>query len=73
MQFKIYYSSVPDIKKTFENFYCIFLWVGFKCLKATAPFQEDCLIAKSPGIPGTHLISLRRMKDWVNLGAAKWL
>ena len=27
---------------------------------------------KSPEIPGTHFIDLRRMKGWVDLGATQW-
>ena len=37
----------------------------FNCLKVTEPLRGDRLlfISKSPGITGTHLIYLRRMKD----------
>ena len=27
---------------------------------------------KFPEIPGTYFINLRRMKDWVDLGATQW-
>ena len=30
-----------------------------------ATTRKQFLITKSPGIPGTHLISLERMKDWI--------
>ena len=38
------------------------------------PLRECSLIftTKYPEIPGTYFISLRRMKDWVNLGATLW-
>ena len=46
-----------------------FLWMGFNCLKATEPLRGDSLLftTKFPAIPGTHLIDLGRMKDWVDL------
>ena len=42
----------------------------FSCLKSPEPLQVDCshLTSKSPGVPGTHLIDLRRMKGGTNLG-----
>ena len=47
-----------------------FLWMGFKCPKATEPLPGGSLFftTKFPEIPRTHLIDLRRMKG-VNLGA----
>ena len=41
-----------------------FLWMGFNCLKATQPLQEDTLLftTQSPGVPGTHLIESGKMK-----------
>ena len=38
------------------------------------PLQGNCLLIamKSPGIPGTHLINLGRMKSLEELGATKW-
>ena len=38
--------------------------MGFNYLKATEPLQGDSLpfTAKSPGVPGTHLIDVGRMK-----------
>ena len=37
---------------------------GFKCVKATEPLRKDNLLftSKSPGVNGTRLINLRRMK-----------
>ena len=48
----------------------LFLWIGFNCLKAAESLQGDSLLltAKSPGIPGTHLIHHRKMKGFVELG-----
>ena len=45
--------------------------VGFDCLKATEPLQEDSLLftTQSPGVTGTHLINLGRMKGCVSLTA----
>ena len=39
-------------------------------LKAIEELQGDSLrlISESPGVPGTHLIDLRRMKDWDDPG-----
>lgn len=68
MQFRIYFSSGLEIKKTLNFFY----WVGFSCLKAAGPFREDSLTSKFPGIPGAHLIELRRMEDWINFQVAQW-
>ena len=38
--------------------------MGFNCLKATELLQRGSLYfaTKCPGVPGTHLIDLRRMK-----------
>ena len=43
--------------------------MGFNCLKATEPLQEDNLLftTQSPGILGTHLINFDKMKGWNNL------
>ena len=30
------------------------------------------LFTKFSEIPGTHLVDLERMKDWVDLGATQW-
>ena len=37
------------------------------------PLREGSLLftTKSPEIPGTHFIHLRRLKGWVNLGATR--
>ena len=70
-----------------EEFYCIlqlhkykkqlygpFLWIGFNCLKSAEPLQGGSLLftTKFPESPGTHLINLRRMKGWMDLGATQW-
>ena len=46
------------------------LWMGFNCPKATEPLQGGSLLftTKFPEVPGTHLIDLGRMKNWVDLG-----
>ena len=55
----------------------------FNCLKPTKPLNGDSLIftTQSPGVPGTHLIDLRRMKGCglpcnhplvLNLGLLDW-
>ena len=38
------------------------------------PLPVDSLLftTKFPGIPGTHFIDLRRMKDLADLGATQW-
>ena len=63
----------PPFLKNFE-LYGSFLWMGFNCLKATGPLRGGSLLftTKFPEIPGTHLIDLRRMKGWVNLGVTQW-
>ena len=55
-------------------FYSSFLWLGFNCIKATEPLRGDSLLftTRSPGVPGTYLIDLGRMKGWVDLGATWW-
>ena len=47
------------------NFKAAILWMGFNCLKTAEPLGGDSLFftTKSPGVPGTHWINLRRMKD----------
>ena len=54
-----------------KKLYGPILWMGFNCIKATEPLLGDSLLftTKSPGGPGTHLIDLRKMKGWANLGA----
>ena len=57
--------------------------MGFNCHKATGPLKGDSLpfMTQSPGVPGTHLIDLGRMKKcglpWnhaavLNLGLLYW-
>ena len=59
-----------QIKKNFMTPF----WMGFNRVKVTAPPQGDSLLftTKSPGVPGTHLIDLGRIKGSVDLGATKW-
>ena len=47
-----------------EKLYGSILWMGFNCLNATKPLRGDSLLftIQSPGVPGTHLIDLGRMK-----------
>ena len=61
-------GSVDNVHfKTFtfkQELYGSFLWIKFNCLKATDPLGEDSLLftTRSPELPGTHLVNLRRMK-----------
>ena len=50
-----------------------FLWLGFNSLKASGPLLVDSLLftTKSPGVPGTRLIDVGRMKGWFSL-ATQW-
>ena len=43
--------------------------MGFNCFKATEPLGGDSLLFSTefPGIPGTYLIDLERMKSFVDL------
>ena len=43
--------------------------MGFNCFKNAEPLQGDCSLFtfKSPGVPGTHFIKLKRMKAESNL------
>ena len=47
-----------------KKLYGPFLWMWFNCLKATEPLRGGSFLftTKFPGIPGTHLIDIRRMK-----------
>ena len=47
---------------------------GVQLSQSYRPLWGDSLLfpTKSPGVPGTHFISLRRMKDWADLGTAQW-
>ena len=58
-----------------KKLYGPFLWTGLNCLKSAEPVHEGSLlfITHFREIPGTHLISLIRMKDWLDLGATRWL
>ena len=56
------------LKNIFMNH---FLWIPFGCLNAAEPLRRDSLLltTKSPGVTGTHLIDLERMKGRLYLGA----
>ena len=47
--------------------------MGFICRKATEPLRGDSLlfITWTPGLPGTYLIELVRMKGSVDLAATQ--
>ena len=47
-----------------KKLYCPFLWMGFNCLKTKKPLRGDSLLntSESPGVIGTNLIYLERMK-----------
>ena len=49
--------------------------MGFNCLKAAEPLLGESLpfTTKSPGVPGTHLVDLGRMKGLLKLGATHWV
>ena len=57
------------LKKTVQ----LILMDGFNCLKATEPLRGDNLLFtnRPPGLPGTYLINLQRMKYLVDLGATQ--
>ena len=57
-----------------KKLYGHFQQTAFNCLEVTKPLQRDNLPlpTKFPECPGTHLINLRRIKGWVNLGATHW-
>ena len=67
-------NLVSWIENKQKKRYGPFLWMGFNWLKATEPLQGDSLLftTKSPEIPGTHLINLRRMKGWIGYAATQW-
>ena len=52
------------LKITLRPLFMELLWMGFNCLKATDPPQRDSLlfITQPLGLPGTHLVNLRKMK-----------
>ena len=57
--------SVPPKSFYEPQGYLKILWMRLNCLKATEPLSGDTLLftSKSPGVNGTCLIYLRRMKD----------
>ena len=50
-----------------------FLWMGFNCLKATEPRPGDSLLftIQFPGVHGTQLIDLGRVKGSAELGVTQ--
>ena len=67
-----YFSSIKlFFKKKLHGF---ILWMGFNGLKAKEPLHggSSLFTTKFPKIHGTHVIDLRRMKSWVDLGATQW-
>ena len=70
-------KKVRSKKKTnsFSKLYGPFLWIWFKCRRATVPLRGDTLLftIMSSEILGFRLIRFGRMKGWVNLGATHWL
>ena len=47
-----------------EKIYGPFLWIEFKCLKASEPLSRDnaLLTTKIPGFPGTHFLTSAGLK-----------
>ena len=68
-------SNLRNIQIVFIGANVIFRVSSSNCLKSTEPLQGASLlfITKFREIPGTHLISLGRMKGWLDLGATPWL
>ena len=67
------FLPIYNCTQDFILLYDSFIWIGFICLKAAEPLREDTLLftTKSPGLLGTHLIDLGRIKGWVNHGATR--
>ena len=59
---------------TIKKFMTLFHGWGSVTSCLVEPLQGASLLFTTmfPEIPGTHLILLRRMKGWVNLGATQW-
>ena len=67
---------VPPSSHVFDflkRIFVPFLWLVFKCLKATEPLQGGWLLfsTKFSEMPGTHFINLRKMEGWVDFGVAQ--
>ena len=62
-----YYLKNPCLKN-------LKLFMDVNCLKVIKPLWEDNLLftIKFPEFPGTHLINLRKMKDWVDSETTQW-
>ena len=55
-----------------NNFMALFYGWGSAALLESLWGDGLLFTTKFPEIPGTHLIDLRRMKCWVDLGATQW-
>ena len=55
------------------SIFLVLLFLSY-CLKTSEQQWGGSLFltTKSPGVPGTHLIDLRRIKGWINLAATLW-
>ena len=70
-----YVTAIYSMFKKWIKLYCLFLCMGFNCLKAAEPLNVDSLLfffTKSPEISCAHLIDLGKMKGWVDLGVTQW-
>ena len=58
------YEKISFIQIFLKKLYSPFLWIGFNCLKATEPLQEDSVLfsLNFPGVPGTHIVDFKKMK-----------
>ena len=61
-----FFDSVADFAVLLHSKYAsvAFLWTRLKCLNSTEPLQSGSLlfITQSPGVLGTYLIDIRRIK-----------
>ena len=57
-------TFIPSTKRIIKKLYDHFLWMRFICLKVTEPLRGDSLLStiQFPGVPGTQLINLGKMK-----------
>lgn len=75
---KIVYDIVSSVdwyicyclRSLFKKLHGSFLCKGFKHFKTAKPLLGDSLLLniKSPGVPGSNLTKLRKIKCWVDLG-----
>ena len=63
-QFRISWGTSRISTQKKQNFFTLFLWMGFNFLKASEPLRGDSLLftSKSVGVSGTYLIYFRKMK-----------